>query len=326
VQNIRWEALINVSSRHYVTPALAWCLRGLANLPAEISAYFDAALALNGERNKLQLTSLARIVAILNQIDIEPLLLKGVSHLIDGSYPDSSLRLLGDLDILVPEDRAPEAARKLMASSFSERVDSPVPPSHHHLTMLVDRETGAGVEIHKQLAPSAFQDIVPATSFWEGATLFPFCDLRVLLPSPTKRVLLNIVHDQLFNRQYQRQGTELRRLLDLSLLRVRYDNEIDWQAIDRRFCDAGMGQVLATYLELARVLLGQDAPQLSCAPRSKTVEGFESRMGGWKAARRMATGYVWARKQEPLGMLRLINPWTWPNRIRVIKTGFDTSI
>lgn len=324
-QSIRWEALINTSSRHYVTPALAWCLRGFANIPTEIRAYFEAALALNGERNVVQLTSLARIVAALNEIDIEPLLLKGASHLIDGSYPDPSLRFLGDLDVLVPEDKAAEAASKLKALGFSENNSSLVPPSHHHLSMLVDRETGAGVEIHKQPAPSTFQGVVSTRWFWEGATPFPFRDLRVRLPSPTKRVVLNVVHDQLFNRQYQRQGAELRQLLDLSLLRAQHDGEIDWSEVDRRFCDAGAGQVLATYLEFARALLGQPPPQVSCAPRLNAIEGFKSRMASWRAARRMATEYVAARRRQPLGIFRLLNPRTWANRLRLLRAGFDTT-
>jgi hypothetical protein len=323
---IHWEYIISVSSRHYVTPALAWCLRESVGIPPDVHEYFDATLALNRRRNEFLLAALRRIVTVLNASNIEPLLLKGVSHLIDGTYPHHSLRFLGDIDFMVPEDKAVYMAKRLAEVGFVKDPNSPIGPSHHHLPVLLDRETGVAVEIHTDAVPSIYREIVPSAWMWEKATPFPFHNLRVRLPDPTRRVALNIVHDQLTHNQYQRHGAELRQLLDLAFLRARREDEIDWPAIDSRFCAAGAGQTLSTYLELARGLLGQRAPQLSCAPRRETITGFRRRMGTWRTVRRLANDYVSARRREPLGFLRLFGPRTWSSRVRLIKSGFDTAV
>ena len=90
-----WEQLIEVSRSHYVAPALAWCLREETLLPTGMRRYFDAVLMLNGRRNEKLLKGLARVATVLNAVDVEPVLLKGAAHLVEGVYPTRSLRVVG---------------------------------------------------------------------------------------------------------------------------------------------------------------------------------------------------------------------------------------
>src|SRR6476661_2936900 len=71
---ISWELFVEVASFHYVTPALAACFDPESDVPGDVRDYFDAALALNGERNEKILSTLARVAALLNAIDVEPML------------------------------------------------------------------------------------------------------------------------------------------------------------------------------------------------------------------------------------------------------------
>jgi Uncharacterised nucleotidyltransferase len=322
----RWERIINVSSQHFVTPALAWCLKERPGVPPDISAYFNAALMLNARRNELLLAALARVATALNARDTEPILLKGAARLVDGCYPEPSLRFLGDLDVLVPAAKIAGAAATLKDIGFEMKADDPIGPSHHHLPMLRERDSGVGIELHKRLADRQFEEIVPTAWFLEHTVPLRFRGARVRLADATRAVAHNIVHDQLVHSQHQRKSVELRQLLDFSLIRARYDAKIDWSAIDHQFCDAGMGQVLSTYVDFARVLFAQRAPQLSCAPGSKTIDDFRRRMGTWQTVRRLANDYVDARRREPLGIIRLFSPRTWSNRIRLIKTGFESAV
>jgi hypothetical protein len=89
---ISWELLIEASSHHYVTPALAWCLKERPGIPPEVRDYLDTVFALNGKRNEALLAALTRIVAALNAIDIEPVLLKGAARLAECNYPAPGLR------------------------------------------------------------------------------------------------------------------------------------------------------------------------------------------------------------------------------------------
>ena len=115
---VSWELLIECSSRHNVTPALSWCLKDKAVLPADVRSYFDAILSLNKTRNECIVDGLARVVTALNAIDIEPVLLKGVSHLVEGLYPALGLRVVGDVDLLVPDGRAKDAVAALHGVGF----------------------------------------------------------------------------------------------------------------------------------------------------------------------------------------------------------------
>ena len=109
--------------------------------------YLDAVLRFNSERNALLLVTLKRVAALLNAIDIEPVVLKGATELITGSYPAAGMRVIGDLDLLIPIDRAQSAAAALKKAGFAP-VGPPLPPNHHHLPVLADPETAAGVELH----------------------------------------------------------------------------------------------------------------------------------------------------------------------------------
>ena len=53
-----WELLVAHSSRHNVTPALAWCLAEKAGPAGDVRAYFDAILTLNDKRNERLLSGL----------------------------------------------------------------------------------------------------------------------------------------------------------------------------------------------------------------------------------------------------------------------------
>ena len=266
---ISWELLIEISSFHSVTPALAWCLKEHEEVPSEIREYFDAVLVLNSQRNESLLEGLARTVGALNAIDIEPVLLKGAAHLVEGIYPESMLRILGDLDILIPAERSADAVAALQTMGFGAKPDGVIPPpSHHHLQMLHDPQTGAGLELHTGVFGGGPHEAGFSTAwFCENTRPVRFRSRQIRLPDATRSVGHNIVHSQFFHGLYWLKRVELRHLLDLAVIRAKHESAIDWTELDHRFCSAGLGEGLATYLNIAKSLFGQPAPRLSCGPR-----------------------------------------------------------
>ena len=274
-QDISWQLVIEASSNHSVAPALAWCLQDRPDVPAEVRAFFDAVLDLNAIRNASLLASLTRIVAACNAIGVEPVPLKGAVQLVEHNYPAASLRYLSDLDVLVPQDRAADAFAALEKIGFRTNLDDePIPPAHHHLPVLHDREATGGVELHTHILKSQSAQIIETTWFWAGTRPSVFQGLRIRLPDPTRNVGHIITHDQLHHRSYWGRVVELRQLLDVSMIRSRHEAAIDWAELDHRFCLIGFGEILATYLAIAETLLGQPAPRLSCPPRRNAVEEF----------------------------------------------------
>jgi hypothetical protein len=319
LHDVSWELLIEASSNHWVTPALAWCLKDQAAVPSEVRNYLDTILALNGRRNGALLEGLARIVGALNAIDIEPVLLKGAARLIDASYPAPMLRFLGDLDVLIPAERSASAVVALQSIGFHTSAGDEKPLSHHHLQMLRERETGVGVELHTDVIGGAAAAVIPTGWFYKGAKSFPFRDLKIRLPDATRSVGHNIAHDQIFHWGYQRKRIELRQFLDLAVMRRVFESTIDWPELDERFCRMELGEVLATYLKFDELLLGQPTPRLRHASRAGAITDFSHiieppPLRPWKQLATMMVDYIVARCRDPCGVLKLFDVTTWPHR------------
>jgi hypothetical protein len=279
---VTWELMIEIASFHYATTTLATCLDPGMEVPADVRDYFAAALALNKKRNEQILSTLARVAGLLNAIDIEPVLLKGAALLVEGIYPQPSMRILGDIDILIPKDRSAEACAALQAVGFDTKWSAVSPPTHHHLPMLLDPETGTGVELHTDVISRSADAVIATDWFCEMVRPVVFRGQRVRLPEPTRNAGHIIFHSEIFHGLYTLNKVQLRHVIDLALLRARHEQAIDWDELDRRFSAADAGEVLATYLHLADELLGQAAPQLSHGPRSDAMtelRATESRNG-----------------------------------------------
>jgi hypothetical protein len=325
-RELRWPLVIEASSFHYVTPALAWCLREEPDVPADVRGYLDAVLTLNSRRNEILLGAVARIVAALQAVAIEPVLLKGAAHLVEGIYPTSGLRVAGDIDILIPDDSGLAAMAALERAGFTD-AGVFAPDGHHHLPMLRDRETGAGLELHLRLGHAVMEAAVPAAWMRQSLRRVTLQGTQFALPGVTQQVGHNVIHDQVLHCGYERSRIELRQLLDLAMMRVRHEAAIDWDELDRRFGDAGLGPVLATYLYFAEALLGQRMPVLSHAPRAGALPELRRAIAArrrWRNLLVIPRDYFMARLRDPGGMLRLFRLGTWRAGIRLIANACKT--
>jgi Uncharacterised nucleotidyltransferase len=264
-----WQELFAAARVHIVVPSLGWCLRDEKDVPPEFRSYLDAVVRLNGKRNNRLCKQLEEIARALNDVDIEPILLKGAAHLVGDVYPSSAARLMGDLDILVPEQRAREAFAVMESIGFA--LDQPIADTHHHLPLMRHVENDIVIELHTRLLHERSEPIVPVSWVHEQSRLVPFHGLRVKIPPPTIMIAHNIVHDQLNHERYAWKQVELRQLLDFAIMRGRYESQIDWKELDRRFNDVGLGHVLATYLHYNKKLLGQPMPVIRSAPRKHAM-------------------------------------------------------
>jgi hypothetical protein len=228
-RRVPWELVIEASSHHCVTPALAWSLKDQPGLPKRIRDYFDTILARNGKRNETLLAALARIVAACNAIDIEPVLLKGAARLVERNYPSTSLRFLGDLDVLIPAERAADVVAALRAIGFeADQNDQGMPPSHHHLPMLHDRERGGGVELHTDVVGPDSAGIIQTHWFRSGTSRCTFQNLRIRLPDATRSIGHIVAHDQLEHHGYRQRRIERRAMRGRSIGRSSIVDSATW--------------------------------------------------------------------------------------------------
>jgi hypothetical protein len=197
-----------------------------------------------------------------------------------------------------------------------------LPVNHHHLPMLCDPETEAGVELHTEAVHRRSERIVPVTWFFDKTRVFAFRGSRVRVPDATRSVAHSVIHDQLDHEGYKRERVDLRQLLDLAIIRARHESAIDWVELDHRFVHAGVGHVLATYLQAAEVLLGQRAPVLSHASSPNAIarlrRAIDPGPANWRHITKIVLDYVAARSRDPVGVLNLLRLGTWQKRTRRI--------
>jgi hypothetical protein len=144
-----WGPIIEISNLQLlVTPAVAWILKDRPGLPLDVREYFETVHLLNGKREQAILDALAIALRQLNNVGIEPILLKGAAHLVEKLYPPGT-RFVGDVDMLVAPDQAEQTTMILLKAGY-ETSSEPLPSGHRHLPVLHDRRSGLAIELHKR--------------------------------------------------------------------------------------------------------------------------------------------------------------------------------
>jgi hypothetical protein len=163
-----WESLLQLSRRLRVAPRVYLRLSesGLLNeLPSKYQHALSLAYHQNKGRNVAYSSLLIRLIERLAAEGIELALLKGVAHIHD-SYSDPAERVLGDIDLLVRQEKIENAVSLLLKDGFhSERQWEEKHPGHHHVAPLRD-DSGLVFEIHHNLAPDLAPVAIANKALW----------------------------------------------------------------------------------------------------------------------------------------------------------------
>jgi hypothetical protein len=101
--SIDWDAVVKVSTAHYVFPALYCIFKRvdfLKYLPQELVNYMQHITNINRERNKQIITQSQELNSVLLANNIRPIFLKGTGNLLAGIYEDIVKGWLGILILL----------------------------------------------------------------------------------------------------------------------------------------------------------------------------------------------------------------------------------
>src|SRR3546814_4819916 len=125
--------------------------------------------------------------------------LKGAASLIDALHADPAARFVGDIDVLVPPERARDASAALVAHGFAEIDTYPrrwIAQRHHHLPMHRHIDTGVGVELHTSVLFPRFAPILLAQTVRSAAVAVAFPGRPARIPSLAHRILHNLLHEK----------------------------------------------------------------------------------------------------------------------------------
>jgi hypothetical protein len=190
--------LVRLAGRHCITPMLATAIGGALRqrLPADFARYLEFIRDQNRRRNQALRAQLGEIVRALNEIGIEPLLLKGATRLVDGLYRDPGWRFMRDLDLLVPIGRRADAVARLAAAGFDYTRDpASWPEGHKHLAPLGRDGDPAVVELHGELL-SKGRELCPTRQALERAHPVEVDGGQAWLLHPVDQLAVLIAHDR----------------------------------------------------------------------------------------------------------------------------------
>jgi hypothetical protein len=157
--SIDWDAVVKVSTAHYVFPAL-YCNFQRANflhyLPQELVSYMEHITNINRERNKKIISQAQELNNVLLANNIRPIFIKGTGNLLAGIYDDIAERMVGDIDFIFSKEDYPKAIsilRKFGYSEVSEQKKKKYyrPNENRHYRRLKKKNNIAAIEIHKGL-------------------------------------------------------------------------------------------------------------------------------------------------------------------------------
>jgi hypothetical protein len=160
--NIDWDAVVKVSTSHYVFPAL-YCNLKRANflhyVPQDLLAYMKHITDLNRERNQQIIEQAKEINELLLVNNITPIFLKGTGNLLEGLYEDIGERMVGDIDFIFSKEDYPKVIEVLTIFGYSKVHDTSYDfPSFKHYPRLQKKNRIVAVEIHKELLIEKYAD------------------------------------------------------------------------------------------------------------------------------------------------------------------------
>ena len=157
--SIDWDAVVKVSTAHFVFPALYCNLKHadfLQYLPHELVSYMEHITDINRERNKQIISQAKDLNSVLLANKITPIFLKGTGNLLAEIYDDIGERMVGDIDFIFSKEDYPKAITILRKFGYSEVSKQKKkkyyrPNEHRHYRRLKKKNNIAAIEIHKDL-------------------------------------------------------------------------------------------------------------------------------------------------------------------------------
>ncbi len=153
--DIDWDAVVKVSTAHYVFPALYCNLKHadfLQYLPQELVSYMEHITDINRERNKQIISQANELNNVLLANHITPIFLKGTGNLLAELYEDTAERMVGDIDFIFSKEDYPKAITVLRDNGYSEVHNKCYSPDKgRHYRRLQKENNISAIEIHKDL-------------------------------------------------------------------------------------------------------------------------------------------------------------------------------
>jgi hypothetical protein len=153
-ETIDWDAVVKVSTSHYVFPALYCNLKRvdfLKYVPNDLVVYMEHITDLNRDRNLQIIEQAKELNKLLLAHNITPIFLKGTGNLLEGLYIDIAERMVGDIDFMVSKEHYPRAIEILLNHKYKTKIKEKYVYPFRHYPRLTKCDEIAAIEIHSEL-------------------------------------------------------------------------------------------------------------------------------------------------------------------------------
>jgi hypothetical protein len=256
-----WTRLARLAIAHKVTPFLLLGLESLppGPVPAQILEALRTHVAAHRERARELARELVELLAAFERSGVRAVPFKGPA-LAERACGDASLRLAGDLDLLVAKRDIPRVCAELAARGFREgtelKIGRTLTEAEHDWYrgyqgeyLFVREQDALAVEPHWAIAPRTLANPLDEPGMLERARPFPFQGRSLPGLSTEDLLLVLCVHAS------KHEWTELRSVTDVAGLLDR-EPDVDWPELLGRARALGSARMLLLGLALARDLAG----------------------------------------------------------------------
>ena len=162
--SIDWDAVVKLSTAHYVFSALYCNLKRadfLQYLPHELVSYMEYITNINRGRNEQIIQQAKDLNSLLLENNIRPIFLKGTGNLLAGIYEDIAERMVGDIDFIFSKKDYSKAIKILRDSGYSEIPTTEYynsRPDFRHYRRLQKEKNIAAIEIHSKFLKEKYSN------------------------------------------------------------------------------------------------------------------------------------------------------------------------
>lgn len=236
LHEVDWSSVLALALSYRVLGVLAHSkLPDDAGLPAGVKKILETIAQETQAQADRTSTQILELLTTLNGMGVTPMLLKGSAMRAAQLYPVAAMRELSDIDVLVPADRLADCAGALEALAYEGSQEVWSAHWGHQWPPLTAERWPLMVELHREAIVYPCYRLIPAASLFMRGQEQEFLGKRALIPCPMDMAILAVAHAELSDRDYLFGRVDLRRILDVLMVRKKHPELITDENLKKHF-------------------------------------------------------------------------------------------
>ena len=258
-EDLNWQYLVEVATKHCVLPLLARHLKAIASisLPAAVQQKLQQTFRTNLEHNLVLTAELIKLVTLFESQSLAVLSFKG-PILAQVAYGHLGLRQFLDLDILVPEEQAVQAIQLLIEQNYEPQFDLTRSQQETYVKLRNElsfwhSEKQIAVDLHWEILLRYYSFSPTPDMVWSRCDRVPLAGNAIPTLSRENLLLFLCAHGA------KHGWSRLYWICDIAEL-IKHSPNLNWQIVQSQVGQFGTQRMLFLGLYLAHHLFDTELP------------------------------------------------------------------